>query len=155
MTYSNPQSSKLGLLDDDLKMEGKLIRLCADLEQKILTPIADAPFQWHVLRADTTTSAVLSDDWRNWEKFGPHSVWAKKQGHTWFAAEVEVPEAAAGQTLVLLHHLRKGGGEHGEGITGGHAFLGIVDAASVCFFLSISGLFLALTVVALERRRWS
>jgi len=37
-----------------------------------------------------------------------------------------------------------------------HGFtLGIVDAASVCFFLSISGLFLALTVVALERRRWS
>lgn len=35
----------------------------------------------------------------------------------------------AGQTLVLLHHIRKGGGEHGEGITGGHAFLGIVDAA--------------------------
>lgn len=37
-----------------------------------------------------------------------------------------------------------------------HGFtLGIVDAASVCFFLSVSGLFLALTVVALERRRWS
>jgi ABC-2 type transport system permease protein len=37
-----------------------------------------------------------------------------------------------------------------------HGFtLGIVDAASVCFFLSVTGLFLALTVVALERRRWS
>jgi len=33
------------------------------------------------------------------------------------------------KTLLLLHHIRKGGGEHGEGITGGHAFLGIVDAA--------------------------
>lgn len=34
-----------------------------------------------------------------------------------------------GKTLILLHHVRKGGGEHGEGITGGHAFLGIVDVA--------------------------
>src|SRR5690606_41911964 len=30
-----------------------------------------------------------------------HSVWAKKQGHTWFAAEVVVPEAARGKTFVL------------------------------------------------------
>lgn len=34
-----------------------------------------------------------------------------------------------GKTIILLHHVRKGGGEHGEGITGGHAFLGIVDVA--------------------------
>ncbi len=34
---------------------------------------------------------------------------------------------AGNKTLILLHHVRKGGGEHGEGITGGHAFLGIVD----------------------------
>ena len=101
MTYSNPLSSKLALGDDDLKMEGKLLRLCADLERKILTPIADAPFQWHVQRADVSTEQALADDWQAWEKFGPHSVWAKKQGHTWFAAEVTVPEAAAGQTLVL------------------------------------------------------
>lgn len=33
------------------------------------------------------------------------------------------------KTLLLLHHIRKGGGEYGEGITGGHAFLGIVDTA--------------------------
>ena len=101
MTYSNPLSSKLALLDDDLKMEGKLLRLCADLEKKILTPIADAPFQWHVQRDDVTTQAALADNWRSWEKFGSHSVWTKKQGHTWFAAEVEVPEAARGQVLVL------------------------------------------------------
>ena len=101
MTHSNPLSSKLALLDDDLKMEGKLLRLCADLEKKILTPISDAPFQWHVQRDDVTTEAALADKWRNWEKFGSHSVWAKKQGHTWFAAEVEVPEAARGQVLVL------------------------------------------------------
>jgi len=101
MTYSNPLSSKLALQDDDLKREGKLLRLCADLEQKTLTPIPDAPFQWHVQRADMAADAALAADWRKWEQFGPHSVWAKKQGHTWFAAEVEVPEAARGQTLVL------------------------------------------------------
>jgi len=32
--------------------------------------------------------------------------------------------------------------------------MGIVDARDLCFFLSVSGLFVALTVVALERRRW-
>jgi len=35
----------------------------------------------------------------------------------------------SGMTLLLLHHIRKGGGQHGEGITGGHAFLGVVDLA--------------------------
>ncbi|MHB1390986.1 MAG: AAA family ATPase [Thermoleophilia bacterium] len=34
-----------------------------------------------------------------------------------------------GQTAILAHHLRKGGGSHGEGISGGHAFLGCVDIA--------------------------
>ena len=33
------------------------------------------------------------------------------------------------KTLILTHHMRKGAGEHGEGIAGGHAFLGIVDIA--------------------------
>lgn len=33
------------------------------------------------------------------------------------------------QTLAFSHHDRKGGGEHGEGIAGGHAFLGCVDIA--------------------------
>lgn len=36
---------------------------------------------------------------------------------------------AAEKTLVVAHHQRKGGGEHGEGIAGGHAFLGIFDIA--------------------------
>lgn len=34
-----------------------------------------------------------------------------------------------GKTLVLAHHERKGGGQHGEGIAGSHAFLGLVDVA--------------------------
>ena len=33
------------------------------------------------------------------------------------------------KTLIMLHHNRKGGGDHGEGITGGHAFLAVVDLA--------------------------
>lgn len=32
--------------------------------------------------------------------------------------------------------------------------LGVVDAPSVCFFVSAAGLFLALTTLTLERRRW-
>ncbi|MBI3001978.1 MAG: bifunctional DNA primase/polymerase [Deltaproteobacteria bacterium] len=48
-------------------------------------------------------------------------------------ARAMLPFVAACQrdkkTLICLHHDRKGGGEHGEGITGGHAFLGAVDIA--------------------------
>jgi hypothetical protein len=33
------------------------------------------------------------------------------------------------KTLMLQHHMRKGAGEHGEGISGGHALLGAVDMA--------------------------
>lgn len=34
-----------------------------------------------------------------------------------------------GQTLILAHHTRKGGGQYGEGAVGAGAFLGIVDVA--------------------------
>jgi predicted ATP-dependent serine protease len=34
-----------------------------------------------------------------------------------------------GKTLILMHHDRKGGGDHGQAIAGGHALLGIVDIA--------------------------
>jgi hypothetical protein len=34
-----------------------------------------------------------------------------------------------GKTLVLSHHMQKGAGEHGEGISGGHALFGAVDVA--------------------------
>lgn len=36
---------------------------------------------------------------------------------------------SGGKTLIALHHERKGGGEHGEGIAGAHAFLGLFDIA--------------------------
>ncbi|SFV38392.1 alpha-mannosidase [Devosia crocina] len=101
MPYHNPLAAKLGLLDDDIKMEGKLFRLCADLESKTRTSLADIPFQWHVMAEDGFgAEQALAADWRAWEKFGPHSVWGKHQEHTWFAAEIVVPEAARGQVFV-------------------------------------------------------
>ena len=38
-----------------------------------------------------------------------------------------VDARAAEKTLVLAHHQRKGGGDHGEGIAGGHALMGAFD----------------------------
>jgi len=38
-----------------------------------------------------------------------------------------VDARVAEKTLVLAHHQRKGGGEHGEGIAGGHALMGAFD----------------------------
>jgi hypothetical protein len=35
------------------------------------------------------------------------------------------------KTLILLHHARKGGGQHGEAIAGAHALLGSVDIGLV------------------------
>ena len=100
MTYTNQLSHKLGLLDDDIKQEAKLLRLAADLEAKLTTPV-EAPFAWHYSEADMTPDAALAADWRSWSEFGSRTVWSKKQGHTWFAAEVTVPEEARGKTLVL------------------------------------------------------
>ncbi|WDR03301.1 hypothetical protein PSQ19_03865 [Devosia algicola] len=101
MTYSNPASGKLALMDDDLKSEGKLLRLCADLESKILTSVDDAHFQWHSTADDMTAEQALNANWEQWPQFGPRGVWGRKQGNTWFAAEIEVPPSAGGQTLVL------------------------------------------------------
>jgi hypothetical protein len=36
---------------------------------------------------------------------------------------------AGAKTLIGSHHMRKGGGEHGEGIAGGHALMGLFDVA--------------------------
>ena len=49
----NVLASKLGLLDDDIKQEEKLFRLCADLKSKILTPI-EGEFAWRYTEADGT-----------------------------------------------------------------------------------------------------
>ena len=54
MIYANPLAALLALGIDDTKREGKLFRLCADLEGKIRTPVADVPFAWRIQRADMT-----------------------------------------------------------------------------------------------------
>jgi len=96
----NTLSKQLGLLGDDIKQEEKLFRLCADLGAKILTPI-DGDFAWRYTETDHTADEALKADWRSWSAFTPKTVWAKHQGHTWFAAEVTVPESARGKTFVL------------------------------------------------------
>jgi alpha-mannosidase len=96
----NTLSTKLGLLDDDIKQEEKLFRLCADLKAKILTPI-EGDFAWRYTEAELDAEAAFKADIRSWQAFTDKTVWAKKQGHTWFAAEVTVPPAAKGKTFVL------------------------------------------------------
>ena len=86
----NTLATKLGLLDDDIKQEEKLFRLCADLRSKILTPV-DGEFSWRYSEADLSADDALKADFRSWPAFTDKTVWSKKQGHTWFAAEVTVP----------------------------------------------------------------
>ncbi len=96
----NSLAGKLGLLSDDTKLEGKLARLCADLASKINVPIG-AALEWRYNEADLTSEQALATDWRKWAPFGPRTVWSKKQGNTWLAAEVLVPAEAKGGTLAL------------------------------------------------------
>ena len=83
--YINPLANKHGLQDDSLRQEAKLVRLCEDLEAKILTPIGGG-LDWHYRTAEITEAEALGADWRQWDKFTQQTVWSKKQGHTWFAA---------------------------------------------------------------------
>lgn len=96
----NPLKGKLGLLDDDIKREEKLQRLCKDLESKILVRLG-GELDWRYTEADLSAAEAVKADWRAWQAFTPRTVWSKKQGHTWFAAEVTVPAEAKGQTLVI------------------------------------------------------
>lgn len=96
----NTLSKQLGLLGDDIKQEEKLFRLCADLGAKILTEV-EAEFSWRYTEAELTAEQALKADWRSWAAFGPKTVWAKKQGHTWFAAEIIIPEGARGKSFAL------------------------------------------------------
>ncbi|PCI85338.1 MAG: alpha-mannosidase [Hyphomicrobiales bacterium] len=100
MTYTTPLKQKLNLSNDDLKQEGKLKRLLEDLKEKILEPIGQE-IDWHYYEPEIEPSAATAADWRQWPEFTPRTVWSKDQGHTWFAAEVEVPKEAAGKTFVL------------------------------------------------------
>ncbi|RYE83434.1 MAG: alpha-mannosidase, partial [Hyphomicrobiales bacterium] len=96
----NTLSAKLGLLNDDIKQEEKLLRLVADLGAKILTPI-EGKFAWRYTEAAHRADEALAADWRSWPEFTPKTVWGRKQDHTWFAADVTVPESARGKTFVL------------------------------------------------------
>ena len=96
----NTLSARLGLLDDDIKQEEKLLRLVADLGARILTPI-EGDFAWRYTEAALTADEALEADWRAWPEFTPKTVWGRKQDHTWFAAEMVVPESARGKTFVL------------------------------------------------------
>ncbi|WP_194098315.1 alpha-mannosidase [Marivivens aquimaris] len=100
MTYSTPLKQKLALTTDDVKQEGKLQRLLDDLKDKILQPVS-GEIAWHFHEADLETSFALTADWRNWPSFDQRTVWSKKQGNTWFAAEITVPEDAAGKVFLL------------------------------------------------------
>ncbi|MBS3980985.1 MAG: alpha-mannosidase [Rhodobacteraceae bacterium] len=100
MTYTTPLRQKLALGIDDVKQEGKLARLLDDLKDRILTPVP-GDIAWHMAEAELAAPEALAADWQAWPAFGPRSVWSRKQGHTWFAARVTVPAAAAGQTFVL------------------------------------------------------
>lgn len=100
MSYATPLKAKLALKTDDVKQEGKLHRLLQDLKEKILEPVPGVP-DWHYFEADIDPAAALSADWRSWPAFGARTVWSRKQGHTWFATEITVPEEARGKTFLL------------------------------------------------------
>ncbi|SNY92210.1 alpha-mannosidase [Cohaesibacter sp. ES.047] len=100
MTYTTPLKSKLGLNVDDVKQEGKLKRLLEDLNEKINQP-APGDIAWHYTEEDLLPAAALKADWQQWPSFSQRTVWSKSQGHTWFAAEITVPEEAANQTFFL------------------------------------------------------
>jgi len=100
MTYSTPLKSKLSLGIDDIKEEGKLVRLMADLEARILTPVP-GEIGWSYCEAELTDAEAMAADTAAWAPFTQRTVWSKAKGHTWFAAKVTVPEEARGRTFLL------------------------------------------------------
>jgi alpha-mannosidase len=100
MAYANPLAKKLELGVDDVKQEGKLQRLLADLAQHILKPVPFA-LAWRYSESISGIDEALGADWRNWPEFGPRTVWGRDQAHTFFAAEFVIPEEAAGKTFLL------------------------------------------------------
>lgn len=98
--YNNQIADRLGLNIDDQKIEGKLKRLCDDLASKILTPVS-VEIDWHYCEDSLSASDAIAADWASWDKFDRRTVWGRPQANTWIAAEVTVPEEAAGQVFVL------------------------------------------------------
>jgi alpha-mannosidase len=98
--YINLLADQLGLGNDDLKREAKLVRLCEDLCQKILTPI-DGAITWHWKEGDIAGPDEPPADWTNWPVLTDRSVWGRDQAHTWFVSKLEIPENARGKTLLV------------------------------------------------------
>jgi alpha-mannosidase len=96
----NPLAGRLGLSKDDLKREGKLERLLDDLRQHVYRKVPGT-IDWHFREEALPAAEALHEDWENWPKFDQHSVWGRKQDHTWFAARVMVPQEADGKPFVL------------------------------------------------------
>ena len=97
--YITPLTNEHGLLPDDLRQEAKLMRLCEDLQAENYAPVS-GQIGWFYAEDDLTKKQALAADWGAWRSFGARTVWSKKQGHTWLAAEVNVPDDAAGKTFV-------------------------------------------------------
>ena len=71
-------------------------------------------------------SVVVVDSLRNLLRFNDENDNSQiaREINPWIVAARE-----AGKTLICVHHSRKGSGEHGEAIAGGHALLGAFDIA--------------------------
>ncbi len=98
--YRNPIAARLGLKRDDEKLEGKLLRLCEDLREKILLPVTFAA-NWHYCEDVMTAEDAMAADWSSWAAFDERTVWGRPQANTWIAAEIEVPTEAAGGVFLL------------------------------------------------------
>jgi hypothetical protein len=94
---------------------------------RLVFALGNPPAEMLARMAAAEEEVVCVDTIRNLGVLGPD-----ENDNAAIAAAV-APWVAAGRrthkTLVMLHHMRKGAGEHGEGISGGHALLGAVDVA--------------------------
>jgi hypothetical protein len=94
---------------------------------KIVPALGGSPLEMFVMAQRAEQSVIILDAVRNLGLSGPDendnsSVARHMSPWTKMARD-------KGKTLSALHHDRKGGGQHGEGIAGGHAFMGLFDIA--------------------------
>ncbi len=116
--YQNPIATRLGLNKDDQKLEAKLLRLCEDLRQKILTPV-EAAIDWRYCEDAMSAEVALDADLNGWDAFTERTVWGRPQANTWIAADVTVPQAAAGGVFLLKfasNWLSRPGGTDPQGL---------------------------------------
>lgn len=98
--YRNPIATRLGLKRDDEKLEAKLLRLCEDVHGKILSPVA-IDIDWSYCEDKMSSAEAMAADWSNWPVFTERTVWGQPQSNTWIAADITVPETAAGAIFLL------------------------------------------------------